>query len=363
MSDTPFCPYLALLEDKWFQAEWYERSNAENAFFSCSQKDRTITQHLDRMANKPGNYNSKDLDRVSRLATLRCCVYWHNAHERPDLEVILENSSEFYAEFTKSKFCGLSERITIVQLWIKKLVPNWCSNPVAGKDYDQARTLALYFDERYKPALKKEKCLPPPKPANLDAAGLLLMSQVLKNNKGFVAAYKSKAAETTQASSRRYVIHGYTPQEGPKTSPLDREMLRRYFDFILGSSPATHDTINGAHNLEHLKTVQFWLANPCVEIEAIAAEFLNTPLDPAFQPPTPIENTMTKAITITTKTFANGNDVATMSDSEIYNLIAAQEAEIRELEKITTKPKRLVKEIESRQAGVKALVDYLDTKE
>lgn len=367
MSDTPPCPIEALLEDKWFQSEWYERSHTRDQFFSASQKDRTITQHLDRKANKPGNYNSAILDDIAKLATKQCCVYWHNAHERPDLEGILESDSDFYTAYTGLLLSGrgLSDRVPLVQHWIKKLVPNWCSNPVPGKDYDQARTLALYFDERYKPkpAPKKEECPPPPKPPNLDAAGLLLLSQVLLKNKAFMVSYKSKAAETTRAASRRHVIQGYLPREGPKTSPFDREMLRRYFDYILGSSSATHDKLHGAHNLEHLETVQFWLSNPCVEIEAIAAEFIGTPLDPDFQPPTPIENTMTKAITITTKTFANGNDVATMSDGEIYNLIAAQEAEIRELEKIHNKPKRLLKELESRQAGVKALVDYLDTKE
>lgn len=40
-----------------------------------------------------------------------------------------------------------------------------------------------------------------------------------------------------------------------------------------------------------------------------------------------------------------------------------QEAQVEELEKIKTKPKKLVNEIEKRKAGIQALVDYLDSKE
>ena len=71
----------------------------------------------------------------------------------------------------------------------------------------------------------------------------------------------------------------------------------------------------------------------------------------------------TDIIKIETKTYVNGVDVATMDDSEIYSLIAAQEAQVEELEKIKTKPKKLVAEIEKRKAGIQALVDYLDSKE
>lgn len=82
------------------------------------------------------------------------------------------------------------------------------------------------------------------------------------------------------------------------------------------------------------------------------------------QPVTTLEgNLMDAIIEITTKTLVNGKDVATMSDSEVYDLIAAQESKIRELEKIETKPKKLVAEIEKRRAGIQALVSYLDSKE
>jgi hypothetical protein len=71
----------------------------------------------------------------------------------------------------------------------------------------------------------------------------------------------------------------------------------------------------------------------------------------------------TEIIKIETKTFVNGVDIATLDDANVYALIATQEAQIKELDKIETKPKKLTAEIEKRKAGVKALVDYLDSKE
>jgi len=101
------------------------------------------------------------------------------------------------------------------------------------------------------------------------------------------------------------------------------------------------------------------------ETDCIAAEPVDIPLDPeSVSTPTPTENTImtSKALDITTKTLANGVDIATMSDGDIYNLIASQEAEIETLSKIVNMPKRLIAEIEKRKAGIDALVKHLDSK-
>lgn len=70
----------------------------------------------------------------------------------------------------------------------------------------------------------------------------------------------------------------------------------------------------------------------------------------------------TEIIKIETKTFVNGVDISTMEDAAIYQLIATQEAEIEELDKIKNKPKKLKEEIAKRQEGITALVSYLDSK-
>lgn len=81
--------------------------------------------------------------------------------------------------------------------------------------------------------------------------------------------------------------------------------------------------------------------------------------------PAPKENDMTRSIPIeiTTKTFMNGVDLGTRPDAEIYDAIAQQEADIKLLEAIENKPKKLVAEIAKRKAGIAALVAHLDSKE
>lgn len=68
-------------------------------------------------------------------------------------------------------------------------------------------------------------------------------------------------------------------------------------------------------------------------------------------------------IKITTKTFANDMDISKMSNAQIYDLIKQQEADIAGLEAIKAKPKKLLAEIAERQAGIDALVAYLDSQE
>lgn len=87
-------------------------------------------------------------------------------------------------------------------------------------------------------------------------------------------------------------------------------------------------------------------------------------LDNLLAPPkeTIMNSTLTTNIAIETKTLVNGKDIKDYTDASIYDLIAAQEAEIERLEAIKTKPKKLVAEIEKRKAGIQALVDHLDSK-
>lgn len=84
----------------------------------------------------------------------------------------------------------------------------------------------------------------------------------------------------------------------------------------------------------------------------------------ASLPSTPVkEDTMSKPITITTTTFVNGADISKMADGEVFDLIASEEVVIEGLKKIKAQPKKLVAEIAKREAGIAALVAYLDSKE
>lgn len=80
--------------------------------------------------------------------------------------------------------------------------------------------------------------------------------------------------------------------------------------------------------------------------------------------PLPKEETMKPVITVTTQTLVNGRNANDLTNSEIYNLIAEQEDAIKKLAGLEepNRPTRLNVEIEARQAGIRALVDYLNSK-
>lgn len=59
----------------------------------------------------------------------------------------------------------------------------------------------------------------------------------------------------------------------------------------------------------------------------------------------------------------NGRDITTMSDDEIFRVIAQTEAEIDKLDQIKTKPTRLVKLIEQKRADLAKLIDFLNAQD
>ena len=128
----------------------------------------------------------------------------------------------------------------------------------------------------------------------------------------------------------------------------DGEQLRRYFDdkWSITSDP------EGQRKYDDLPNV--WVA-PQPKQPKQPEQPKPVKEEPIMNSPTPIE--------ITTKTYVNGNDVSTMTDGQIYALIAGEEQRIRELRAIGNQPKRLVAEIAKREAGIQALVTYLDSKE
>ena len=130
----------------------------------------------------------------------------------------------------------------------------------------------------------------------------------------------------------------------------NREHIRRYLDSQWGmSDPIEDNAQDGLAFLDFMDIdVRFPKATP--NLGTIAALIT----------PSPKETTMNQAIVITTKTFANGTDVSTMSVSDVYEMIAAQEASIAKLEAISAKPKKISAEIDARRAGIAALVAHLD---
>ena len=171
----------------------------------------------------------------------------------------------------------------------------------------------------------------------------------MENDPWFVSAYKAHQT----CSMRRNRIRTYLADKGNDYHNLDIfdvEQLRRYFDDRWN---ITSD-LEGQRKYDDLPNV--WDDDePVKPVKSKKAAPSSTKEEPIMNSPTPIE--------ITTKTFVNGNDVSTMTDGQIYALIAGEEHRIRELRAIGNQPKRLVAEIAKREAGIQALVTYLDSKE
>lgn len=172
------------------------------------------------------------------------------------------------------------------------------------------------------------------------------LALTLENDQRFCAAYKQIDGS---AKNFRDLICDHAKHLDKRIFEAeDREQIRRYLHRVWCMPKPL-----GTNNLGSRPTIDLF------DDGRVTANDIKNP-EPQLvtqEPPmnaTPIE--------ITTKTFVNGQDIKAMSDAQVYELIASEEAKIKELEKIETKPKKLVAEIERRRAGIKDLVTYLDSK-
>lgn len=123
-----------------------------------------------------------------------------------------------------------------------------------------------------------------------------------------------------------------------------------------------------AHEQASAPDWEVWQSDGTTPSGAPAYALVNYNLPPT-QPSTPTpeqeQPTMIDSnaiVTITTKTLVNGHDVADLTNTQIYEIIAAQEAAIERLQGLKSKPKKLVEELAARQAGIEALVAAVDSR-
>lgn len=169
----------------------------------------------------------------------------------------------------------------------------------------------------------------------------------LENDSTFYVEYTQNALKWG-GQDRRDAICDHAKSHGMRIlNATAREQIRRYLDAKWGLPGP------GENSLHHHPTIDLF------DDGRVTANDVKKP-----EPQPPEEQTMNaKAIEITTKTYVNGQDIADMSDAQIYELLASEEMKIKELEKIENKPKRLRAEIERRSEGILALVKYLDEKQ
>lgn len=90
------------------------------------------------------------------------------------------------------------------------------------------------------------------------------------------------------------------------------------------------------------------IAKANATLASVDARFKSTQKEPAM------------SIKIETKTFVNGAEIAKMTVEELVSLIQRTEDEIKKLEALANKPKKVLKRIEELQTGLAELVKFAD---
>ena len=141
----------------------------------------------------------------------------------------------------------------------------------------------------------------------------------------------SAAREEIRLASLRLKLTGATPAE--------REEMRFYFEERYSLKPTSVINARSATNL------------------------LDKLAEPPATIPTPTTNTMSKAITITTQVNVNGVNADNYTDAQLFDMIRQQETEIKNLQALTNKPQSLLREIDTRQTGIDALVSFMNERD
>ena len=185
-----------------------------------------------------------------------------------------------------------------------------------------------------------------------DAQNLVQAAKVLLINEGFKTDFKA----TKVPESRRNFIQTYSIQMGwvaevAKTE--DRESIRLLLEHWLNA---------GAFNVGTP-------TEPSYNLDQMLGAYHTTPVPTAATTttpshnPTPATNTMSKAITVTTQVNINGVNADNYTDAQLFDMIRQQETEIKNLQALTNKPQSLLREIDTRQAGIDALVSFMNERD
>ena len=125
------------------------------------------------------------------------------------------------------------------------------------------------------------------------------------------------------------------------TTPAEREEMRLYFEERYSLKPTSVINARSATNL----------------LGELAEPTTPTPT------PTPTPITMSKAITVTTQVNINGVNADNYTDAQLFDMIRQQETEIKNLQALTNKPQSLLREIDTRQVGIDALVSFMNERD
>lgn len=169
--------------------------------------------------------------------------------------------------------------------------------------------------------------------------------KALLKNDNFVRAWKNCSHERTRAAARSAIgLELWTCHSIQGLDIPMKEDIRCFFNQRFGVSQSIGDP-------------SIFLPENYTPRHTFIADDVSAPA------PAPTKETTMSIITITNQTLVNGAEISTMSDSQLFGLIAKQEQEIEAMRKIQAKPKRLVAAIEARQKAIDDLVKLIDERD
>ena len=185
------------------------------------------------------------------------------------------------------------------------------------------------------------------------AQKLVQAVKVLFINEGFKTDFKA----TKVPKSRRNFIQTYSIQMGwvaEVAKAEDRESIRLLLEHWLNAGAFNVGTpTEPSYNLDQmLKAYNTATTTPAP-----------TTTTTSSHNPTPATNTMSKAITVTTQVNITGVNADSYTDAQLFVMIRQQETEIMSLQALTNKPQSLLREITTRQAGIDALVSFMNERD
>lgn len=164
----------------------------------------------------------------------------------------------------------------------------------------------------------------------------------------FMNCYKTAQVNATAV---REVIRLASPRlKLTPTTPAEREEMRLYLEERYSLKPSNVFSERSSTSM----------LDESAKPAPPAPKTAKTPPAPA---PATKENTMSKAITVTTQVNVNGVNADNYTDAQLFDMIRQQETEIKNLMSITNKPQSLLREMETRQAGVVALVSFMNERD
>ena len=188
------------------------------------------------------------------------------------------------------------------------------------------------------------------------AQNLVQAAKALLANEDFKTDFKA----TKVPKSRRNFIQTYGIRMNMFTRVdkiADRESIRLLLEHWLNTGDCNVGTpTEPSYNLDQMLEAYHTTPTP-------APATTTTPSHNPTPTPTPATNTMSKAITITTQVNVNGVNADNYTDAQLFDMIRQQETEIKNLQALTNKPQSLLREIDTRQAGIDALVSFMNERD